>query len=250
MELLILTGASRGLGRALAAQSLSPQRRVLAISRHPDPGLEADALAAGAPVEQWALDVAHDVGVAARLEHWLHQHAGMGSTIATLINNAGILGPVGPVEQSDSETLAHVLRVNLEAPCVLTAAFLRATAAWPAQRRVLLVSSGAGRRAIGGWAAYCAAKAGLDHFARVTALDESRRSRPARIVSLAPGVIDTDMQTALRAADPAGFPEHANFHALKADGRLASAEAAARSVLAFLARPDFGTHPVADVRDT
>jgi NAD(P)-dependent dehydrogenase (short-subunit alcohol dehydrogenase family) len=249
MELLILTGASRGLGRALAAQLLSPERRLLAISRHPDPSLDAQARAAGAPLEQWALDLAHDIGVAARLEAWLHLHGSGGWTRATLINNAGILGTVGPVDVGDGAMLASVLRVNLEAPCLLTSAFLRATAAWPAERRVLHISSGAGRRAIAGWAAYCAAKAGLDHFARVTALDEAGRPRPARIVSLAPGVIDTDMQTELRAADPVGFPEHANFRALKADGRLANPAAAARSVLAFLARPDFGTHPVADVRD-
>jgi NAD(P)-dependent dehydrogenase (short-subunit alcohol dehydrogenase family) len=250
MELVILTGASRGLGRALAAQLLSAERRLLAISRHPDPGLDAEARAAGAAVEQWALDIAHDVGVAARLEAWLHHHATANWSRATLINNAGILGPVGPIDRSDGESLASVLRVNLEAPCVLTSAFLRATMGWPAQRRVLHISSGAGRRAIAGWAGYCAAKAGLDHFARVTALDEARRLSPARIVSLAPGVVDTDMQTELRASDPDGFPEYARFRDLKAEGKLASAEAAARGVLAYLARPDFGTHPVADVRET
>jgi NAD(P)-dependent dehydrogenase (short-subunit alcohol dehydrogenase family) len=139
--------------------------------------------------------------------------------------------------------------VGLEAPMLLTSAFLRATRAWAVDKRVLNVSSGAGRRAIAGWSAYCAAKAGLDHFSRVSALDEPQRPNPARIVSLAPGVIDTDMQAQLRSADPAGFPDKPRFEELKASGQLASPDAAARRVLAFLARPDFGTEPVADARD-
>ncbi|MGH6622791.1 MAG: SDR family NAD(P)-dependent oxidoreductase, partial [Burkholderiaceae bacterium] len=73
---------------------------------------------------------------------------------------------------------------------------------------------------------------------------------PARVVSLAPGVIDTDMQSALRAADAASFPEHHVFVELKASGQLPSPAAAAQRVLAYLARADFGAKPVADVRDT
>jgi NAD(P)-dependent dehydrogenase (short-subunit alcohol dehydrogenase family) len=113
---------------------------------------------------------------------------------------------------------------------------------------VLGISSGAGKRAIAGWAAYCAAKAGLDHATRVMALDEALRPHPARLVSLAPGIIDTDMQGELRAAPAAGFPEHDNFVQLKAHGQLATPADAAARILAFLARDDFGREPVADVR--
>lgn len=249
MELVIVTGASRGLGRAIVEQLFSRERMLLTISRKPDPTLEARAAAAGAKLEQWALDLAHGIGAAARLETWLHGQPRDRFSTATLINNAGLLGKVGPIDASDAETLAAVLRVGLEAPMVLTSAFLRATRAWAAQRRVLNVSSGAGRRPIAGWAAYCAAKAGLDHFSRVTALDEQRLPNPAKIVSLAPGVVDTDMQGELRASDPAGFPDIEQFKQLKASGQLATPDAAAARVLAYLARADFGANPVADVRD-
>ena len=98
-------------------------------------------------------------------------------------------------------------------------------------------------------AAYCAAKAGMDHFTRCVALEEAQAPNGARLCSLAPGVIDTDMQVQLRGADAAAFPDRANFEALKAGGQLTSPEEAARRVLAWLARPDFGAEPVADVRD-
>ena len=69
------------------------------------------------------------------------------------------------------------------------------------------------------------------------------------IVSLAPGVIDTDMQTELRQSDPRAFPDQPRFAAMKSEGQLASASDAAIKILSFLDRPDFGAHSVADVRD-
>ncbi len=249
MELVILTGASRGLGRAMAEQLLSPDRLLLTLSRRPDATLRTLAAERGAKLEQWAIDLAHGVGASARLEAWLRHLDGARFAGAALINNAGLLGRVGPIDASDAETIAAALRVGLEAPALLTAAFLRATEGWSATRKVLHISSGAGRRAIAGWSVYCAAKAGLDHLSRVMAVDEARRPNGARVVSLAPGVIDTDMQAELRAADSQGFPDQPLFREMKAGGQLASPGEAAARVLAYLARPDFGAQPVADLRD-
>jgi NAD(P)-dependent dehydrogenase (short-subunit alcohol dehydrogenase family) len=259
MELTILTGASRGLGRAMAERLLSPDRLLLTVSRRYEPALQDRAAACGALLEQWTLDLAlepalHpaldlDLSVAARLEAWLRRQDAARFGAATLINNAGLLGRVGPLQDADAASIAAALRVGLEAPALLASAFLRVTDRWSVPRKVLNISSGAGRRAIAGWSVYCAAKAGLDHLSRVMAEDEARRPNGARIVSLAPGVIDTDMQGELRAADAAGFPDRPRFEELKASGQLASADDAASRVLAYLARPDFGAHPVADVRD-
>ena len=89
---------------------------------------------------------------------------------------------------------------------LLTAAFWRPPKAGPCPRKVLNISSGLGRRAMASQAAYCAAKAGMDHFTRCVALDEAIKPHGAKVCSLAPGVIDTDMQVQLRGADPAAFP--------------------------------------------
>jgi benzil reductase ((S)-benzoin forming) len=100
-----------------------------------------------------------------------------------------------------------------------------------------------------GAAPYCAVKAGLDHHARAVALDEAAKPNGARIVALAPGVIDTDMQVTLRSADPAGFPDIGMFRQLHTSGSLTSPEVAATRVLGYLGRADYGQNPVADVRD-
>ena len=94
---------------------------------------------------------------------------------ATLINNAGVMPPIAPLSASVPGDLTLALRVGLEAPMLLCAAFLGATEGWNMPRKVLNISSGLGRRAMASQAAYCAAKAGMDHFTRCMALDEERK---------------------------------------------------------------------------
>ncbi|MBP6763666.1 MAG: SDR family NAD(P)-dependent oxidoreductase [Rubrivivax sp.] len=247
-HITVLTGASRGLGLAMAQQLLARGHRVLAIARR-----RTDlAPPAGAELQCWTADLADASGVADRLETWLAsqaQQTGQAPASATLINNAGVVSQLGPLSELQSADLANALRVGLEAPMLLSAAFLRATATWAVPRKLLMVSSGLGRRAMAGSASYCAAKAGMDHLARALALEEAAKPNGAHVVSLAPGVFDTDMQVQLRSADAAMFPERVRFVGLKEGGLLASPADAAAAVLRYLDRADFGANPVADVRD-
>ena len=247
--LTILTGASRGMGLAMARQLLQPGHTLLTLSRTPNHSLSADASAASATLVQWSVDLADASAVAARLSAWLAAQPQGAFAAATLINNAGVIPRIVPLSEAEPDDLAHALRVGLEAPMALTAAFLHATAAWPVPRKVLNISSGLGRRAMASQAGYCAAKAGMDHFTRCLALEEALKPDGARVCSLAPGVIDTDMQVQLRGAASTAFPDVGNFIGLKDKGLLSSPDGAAAQVLGYLDRPDFGANPVADVRD-
>ncbi|WP_298434515.1 SDR family NAD(P)-dependent oxidoreductase [Ottowia sp.] len=248
-HLFILTGASRGMGLGMAEQLVDAGHTLITISRRTSDALQARAQAAGCALTQWPMDLADGAAAAARLAAWLRLHAPDAFASATLINNAGVIAAIGPLRDADAADLANALRVGLEAPMQLTAAFLGATRAWTGPRKVLNISSGLGRRAMASQAGYCAAKAGMDHFTRCVALDEAGQPGGARVCSLAPGVIDTDMQVQLRGADAAAFPDRGNFERLKSGGQLSSPAGAAQRVLAWLARPDFGAEPVADVRD-
>jgi len=246
--LVILTGASKGMGQAMARQLLQANVRLLCISRNTDDSLTKAAEKHGTFLEQWSADLSDGAGVAARLSTWLSALDSSQLKNATLINNAGVIGPLAPTQDNDPLQLAYALRVGLEAPIQLCAAFLSATQHWTAQRKVLNISSGLGRRPMASSAAYCAAKAGMDHFTRCVALEEALRLQGAKVCSLAPGVIDTNMQTDLRSADPLAFPDQGNFAGLHAQGQLTSPEDAAQRVLAYLERADFGSQAVADVR--
>ena len=252
-QLFILTGASRGMGLSMANQLLQPGQRLLCLSRNTSATLKERAAGNGVELEQWPQDLAQPLEASQRLGQWLQGLSHKGLASATLINNAGVIPGMGPLDTLDPNAVSQALRVGLEAPMLLSATFLQATqrwvdGGWRGTRKVLNISSGLGRRAMAGQAPYCAAKAGLDHFSRCTALDEALRPHGARVVSLAPGVIDTDMQTQLRSGDPARFPDVGRFVGLQTSGSLSSPEDAARAVLTYLTRPDFGSESVADVR--
>ena len=248
-HLTILTGASRGMGLAMAEQLIAAGHDLLCISRKTNDTLSGLASRKGVACEQWPQDLTRPENASAKLETWLSRHAGTALESVTLINNAGLLPRIAPLGDIPARDLSDALRVDLEAPMLLTGAFLRATAGWKARRKVLNISSGLGRRPMASQAAYCGAKAGMDHFSRCVALEEAGRPNGASICSLAPGVIDTDMQVQLRSADSKQFPDIDNFIGLKDKGALASPQDAATRVLAILARPDFGANPVADIRD-
>jgi benzil reductase ((S)-benzoin forming) len=248
-QLYILTGASRGMGLAIAQQLLTPGNSLLCISRHANEALATAAHHKQVQLVQWTHDLNDGQGASERLRAWLQSQNQGAYVSATLINNAGVIPRIGPLSQADAQDLAQALRVGLEAPMQLCAAFLAATDRWTQPRRVLNISSGLGRSAMASQAGYCAAKAGMDHFTRCMALDEALKPHGAKVCSLAPGVIDTDMQVQLRGAASGAFPDQAKFAQLKEKGLLSSASQAASQVLAYLARADFGQNPVADVRD-
>ena len=248
-SLFILTGASRGMGLAMARRLLAADHTVIGVSRQVNNALAEEADAMGATLHQWPVDLTDAPAAAVQLTTWLRTQAPDAYASATLINNAGVIPRIGPLSDADPADLAHALRVGLEAPMALTAAFLGATAHWRGPRKVLNISSGLGRRAMASQAGYCAAKAGMDHFTRCLALEEALNPHGAKVCSLAPGVIDTDMQVQLRGADEGAFPDRAAFTGMKEKGQLATPDDAAARVLAYLNRPDFGAIPVADVRD-
>jgi benzil reductase ((S)-benzoin forming) len=146
MHLTILTGASRGMGLAMAEQLVDAGHDLVCISRKVNDDLAARAAAKGVQCEQWPQDLARGETAAARLEGWLAGRDTPSLASATLINNAGIVPRIAPISEIPTIDIAEALGIDLEAPIMLTAAFLRATGHWAAQRKVLNISSGLGRR--------------------------------------------------------------------------------------------------------
>lgn len=237
---VILTGHSRGLGAALAASLLARGLPVLALSRQPHP-----TLAASYPGR--LREVSLDLGDRQALLKWLAAEPLAafldGSPRPLLINNAGMLAPMGLAGTLDRTVLAQAIEVT--APLLLADAFLAATTPAP-DRRLLHVSSGAARQPYPGWSPYCAGKAALDQHARVLAAEH----HPGlRVASVAPGVVDTDMQSEIRAMPGDAFPLRDRFVQLKTAGQLTAPAAAAEKLLDHLLGSRFGEPVVADLRD-
>ena len=233
MDVYVITGTSRGLGAALASElSANAGVETITIGRH-GTSIVAD-LGDARGIERAC------AALAARLESRAYAKA-------VLVNNAGVVEPVGPVGTLGASELVRNANVNLAAPMALTDAFLRATGSVPL-RRVIHISSGAARRPIDGWSAYCATKAGLDMAARSVALEAQARGARIEAVSVAPGVIDTDMQATIRDKTAQVFSDVERFRAMKAEGVLRTPREVARDILAAEASGRLFSEPVADLR--
>jgi len=244
----ILTGASRGLGAALArALTTRPDTLLIAVARRADPDLDAHALAHGAQARQIQADLS-DPAAAQRLARDVCANLPGQARRYLLVNNAGMLDPVGRADELiDGAAIAAAFNLNVVAPMLLTAHFLTATRDLAADRRVLNISSGAGRNPRAGWGVYCATKAALDMATRVAS--QESEAHGARLVSLAPGIVDTDMQAHIRTSDPASFPALAQFQAFHAEGKLTAPADAARRILAYLDSDGFGQSEIDDIRN-
>jgi len=249
MKLTVITGASRGLGAALATAMMAPGHRLVCLARGSMAALEARAAAQGCTLDAVNVDLSDVAAGVAALEASLAGMAPEAFTEICLINNAGTVEPVRPVERLLPAEIDASVALNLGAPIALTACFLRATGSWSAERKILNITSGAAHKPYQGWSVYCATKAALDHFSRCLASEQQDLAGGARVVALAPGMIDTDMQAVIRKLAPGDFKDQPRFLALKQSGALISPEAAARRIIAYLKRSDFGERTVVDLRD-
>lgn len=184
----LITGASRGLGRALAHQLAAKGWRVVLVARHGD-ALQTvvdEIRAAGGSAWAFAADLSHP-DAAARIHGFAEAVAG---PVDLLVNNASALGPtpLRPLLDSRGDELDAVLQTNVVGPFRLTAAFAGAMAL-RGQGTIVFISSDAAVEAYPTWGAYGLSKAAADHMARTLAAELPM----LRVLSVDPGEMDTVM---------------------------------------------------------
>jgi NAD(P)-dependent dehydrogenase (short-subunit alcohol dehydrogenase family) len=240
MQKAIVTGHSKGLGEGIAAALLAQGIPVLGIARG-----SAMQLSKAFPALLTEEEV--DLSDSTALSAWLAGSAVhdfvQGADTILLVNNAGTVQPVGPLQDQDPMAVLRAVTLNVAAPLALAAAVVEVRG--DALCKILHVSSGAGRSAYPGWSVYCATKAALDRHAEAVLLDGDAG---VRCVSLAPGVIDTGMQGEIRSATPEQFPLLERFIAMKEEGALQSAQETGGKIVAYLVADSFGGVAVADIR--
>lgn len=247
MSLYIITGSSRGLGLAIARQALEDGALVHTVSRHRNEELDRAASETGAQLTQHEFDLQDVARIPELLEEIISSAGDSSPEEAMLINNAGVLDPLGPVRELTPAPLSTHVAVNLTGLMQLTASFLSATRRATYPRTVVNISSGAATKPYEGWGAYCATKAAVEMFTRVTALEEADRGS-ARIVAVAPGVVDTDMQALIRQTPEEKFPHREKFVDLKESGKLSDPAVAASRVLRAARDPAVESGSCVDVR--
>lgn len=208
-KVVVVTGASRGLGAGLADRFGALGASLGVCARHQP----------GAPRGAVAHTVAVDVTDAPEVDRFAEEVTQALGPIDLWINNAGVLGPVGPQRHHDPRQVEEALRINVIGVANGTRSFTRLARGWPLASRVLVnISSGAARSPYEGWAVYGATKAAVDQYTRTVALEEPH----LRCHAVAPGVVETAMQEQVRALDETAFPAVDRFRQIHADGRASS----------------------------
>ncbi|HXM58171.1 MAG TPA: SDR family oxidoreductase [Candidatus Dormibacteraeota bacterium] len=199
-KVALVTGASRGLGRAVAIAFAREGARV-AICARGEADLD-DAAAACRALGADVLAIPADVAEPADRERLVARTLDRFGRVDVLVNNASTLGPtpLPLLADTDPEAFEEVLRVNLAAPFLLARALVGGMLL-RGSGLIVNVSSDAAVNGYPGWGAYSAAKAGLDAVSRVWAAEASEFG--VTVVSVDPGDMDTEMH---RAAVPDDDP--------------------------------------------
>jgi len=166
-----------------------------------------------------------------------------------LINNAGVVGEIKHVGNLTNQKLIDCYTINLIVPTILSNEFVQTYQNTAIEKLVINISSGAAQSAIDGWNVYCATKAGLDMFSRVLQEESNIDKTNFRVLSIAPGIIDTEMQQQIRSADTSNFSNINRFVDYKKNGDLASANDTAHKILRFINEPNLSKNVVCSVRD-
>ena len=222
--LIWISGASSGIGEALARTVPWEKARIVGISRRPPPQgehLEVDL----ADPSSWAV-----VG-----ESFERELKGFDGDRVVFVHAAGTLDPIGFAGEVDGDPyLANVL-LNSAAPQVLGHRFLAAARELKAERHLVMFTSGAASSVYPGWSSYGAGKAAMDQWVRDVGAEQDIRGG-VRVISVGPGTVATDMQAMLRATDERDFPSRKKFVDLHESGGLRSADEVARDIWSLFDR--------------
>ena len=150
-----------------------------------------------------------------------------------LVNNAGMIGDVKHTGNIDNKSIYKTFLVNTVSPAILMNGFIKAYSRLEIDKLIINISSGAGRQAIESWSPYCASKSALDMFSKVLDVEQKiiNKTKPVKVFSVAPGIVDTQMQDDIREADEADFSKLGTFVDYKNKDELDGTEKTAKLLM-------------------
>ncbi len=247
MKYYLITGASKGLGAALALALAEREVTLITCSRSGlDETLKLALIEKGAIVKDFKADLSQQNELSRLAREMMASVDKADATDIILYNNAGRVTPIAPFQKADDEEVMANITLNYTAPMILSRHFGMQFGKLNLNRRIITVSSGAGKRPFFGWNSYCASKAAIDMMTRVIGLEEGEQGILA--ISFGPGIMDTDMQGEIRSSDEDSFKDVAQFKDFKTNGDLLAPEVVA-AVLARLSFEKIDQGALVNVKD-
>jgi benzil reductase ((S)-benzoin forming) len=237
MRLLLLTGGSRGIGRAIGQTLATHGFDVVEFSRTA-PYSHSVATDFASP-----LDAHHTVSNALKAvdPNQLEQ--------LLVVSNAATLQPIGPVSCKPPDTILGNININFTSPVLFISAVIAKFQNAACRKVIANISAGAAGQGVFGWSLYCAAKVGMENFIRSLATEQATQLYPFVPVNIDPGVVDTDMHVAAASASLADFPAANRFAARRTEGHLTPPVQAGAAITKLLLSADLTPGGNYDARD-
>jgi benzil reductase ((S)-benzoin forming) len=227
--LMWISGASSGIGKALADNVPWENPRIIDISRrgHSD-------------TEHLEADLSDPASWAKVAESFQRELSDFSGERVVFVHAAGSVQPIGFAGEVDTESYTRNVLLNSAAGQVLGHAFLAAVRGVDADRYLIMLSSGAASLVGAGWSSYGAGKAALDQWVRDVGAEQD--------VGVAPGVVATEMQEQIRETSKEDFPKRDKFMDLFERGELSDPDEVADQLWA-LVQKGFENGAVLDLRE-
>ncbi|MCH8566659.1 MAG: SDR family NAD(P)-dependent oxidoreductase [Balneolales bacterium] len=243
---VVITGASRGIGKALA-EEMAGNGCVLHLSSRQIPEtVTAFCREKGSKVHVYPFDISNTENIDGLATEILRNIEVFGTQSFMLVNNAGMLQPMGEIGRLKTDAYRMNLEVNFVAPILLTNALLSGLADTEISVRIVNITSGAAKNPYHGWSHYCSTKAGLDMFTRC--LFEEKGDQ-IRVYGFNPGRTDTKMQDEIRAESPENFKYVQSFIDAHKKGALNSPEKVAACIKVVLTSDRFPNGSEVSMKD-
>ena len=220
----LVTGASKGIGLAIAKALARDGIQVILLARQSDK-LEA-ACEEVKSISSSSFSVACDLASSESIDSTIQELQTIDS-IEGIVHNAGTIIPIRSMFDAENKAWERNIQVNITGVQRLTKG-LYSKMKESTHCRVTTISSGAALRPLHSWSAYCISKAGLDMWSRCLA--EEGEKDGITSIAIAPGIVDTDMQQQIRSSNVGDFPLVESFVGYHRDGQLTNPDDVARKL--------------------
>ena len=226
-SLFIVTGCSSGIGLALSRKLIeNKENYVLGLARNCP--LEAENFIFQ-ELDLSKIDLVKGIHFPNLEEEYSAIH---------LINNAGMLGEINTLDKIKLENIEDVISVNYTSAMLLATKFIQKYQHLPLTKTIINISSGAATSAYASWSNYCASKSALEMLSRCIEIEQKKKDYPVHCFSIAPGVVDTNMQAQIRSTFIENFAMLPKFEELHRENKLYSTDIVAAKLMEVLESPE------------
>jgi len=210
----LITGTSRGIGEALAKELLEKGNTVLGVSRNRSEILDSENY------HHLSVDLTDTSQIDRITEKVDEIVKGKNFDFVCLVNNASAIEPAKVIEKCPVNEIESHVKIGLIAPMILTSMFIRKFSGYKIRKKAVFISSGAAFSPLVGESIYCSSKAGINMFTRCIGAEQSEVDHGFEVISIGPGMVDTQMQLAIRSKPIDEFPLAVFFKQAHLDGKL------------------------------